>query len=186
MDPGKEQITIRLDRDVRGYSRKQVERAGGGNYQTLINNTLRSLVEGEQRPSLEKSLRIIREELRSSTLRDLAQLLWDAATVPQRRAEEEARTLAELLTDYVARLAIRNPQGRVPAQGVAANIPKVFREADDEQLPSAGVCRRVRLALYDIAVARFGEHDEFELLAYPGDRMDEHYSESFEIYWGGG
>jgi hypothetical protein len=41
MDPGKERITIRLDRDILEYFRDQVERAGGGNYQTLINNALR-------------------------------------------------------------------------------------------------------------------------------------------------
>jgi len=94
MDPGKEQIAIRLDRGVLGYSRKQVERAGGGNYQTVINNTLRILVEGEQRPSLEKSLRIILKELRSPTLPDLAKLLWAAATVsatPRRRRSPHPR-----------------------------------------------------------------------------------------------
>jgi len=65
VEPGKERITIRLDKDILEYFRNQVERAGGGNYQTLINNALRAFVEGEQRPTLEHSLRrIIREELR--------------------------------------------------------------------------------------------------------------------------
>jgi len=68
---------------------------------------------------------------------------------------------------------------------VAANLLKLFREADDEQLRSAGGCRRVRLALYDIAAARFGKHDEFELLGYPGDRIDQHHGKFFEIYRGG-
>jgi len=40
--PGKERITIRLDADILEYFRGQVERAGGGNYQTLINNALRA------------------------------------------------------------------------------------------------------------------------------------------------
>ena len=66
-NPGKERITIRLDRDILEYFRDQVESAGGGNYQTLINNALRAFVEGGQRPSLEQSLRrIIREELRKT------------------------------------------------------------------------------------------------------------------------
>ena len=65
VEPGKDRITIRLDKDILEYFRNQVERAGGGNYQTLINNALRAFVEGEQRPNLEHSLRrIIREELR--------------------------------------------------------------------------------------------------------------------------
>jgi uncharacterized protein (DUF4415 family) len=38
---GKQRITIRLDRDVLDYFIEQVDRAGGGNYQTVINNVLR-------------------------------------------------------------------------------------------------------------------------------------------------
>ncbi len=36
---GKTRITIRLDGDLIHWFRKQVEEAGGGNYQSLINNT---------------------------------------------------------------------------------------------------------------------------------------------------
>jgi len=36
LPPGKERITIRLDTDILEYFRDAVERAGGGNYQTLI------------------------------------------------------------------------------------------------------------------------------------------------------
>ena len=65
VDPGKQRITIRLDKDILEYFRNLVERAGGGNYQTLMNNALRAFIEGGRRPSLEQSLRrIIREELR--------------------------------------------------------------------------------------------------------------------------
>jgi len=65
--PGKERITIRLDADILDYFRDAVERAGGGNYQTLINNALRSYIEGGQKPTLEETLRrVIREELRIS------------------------------------------------------------------------------------------------------------------------
>jgi len=37
---------------------------------------------------------------------------------------------------------------------VAAQILKLFRQANSEQLRSVGVCRRARPALYDIAVRR--------------------------------
>jgi uncharacterized protein (DUF4415 family) len=64
---GKERITIRLDRDILDYFRESVERAGGGNYQTLINNALRTYIESGQKPTLEETLRrVIREELRAS------------------------------------------------------------------------------------------------------------------------
>ena len=39
-DPGKVRITIRLDADVLDWFREQVHAAGGGNYQTLINDAL--------------------------------------------------------------------------------------------------------------------------------------------------
>lgn len=41
---GKTRITIRLDKDLIDWFRSQVEAAGGGNYQTLINTALREYV----------------------------------------------------------------------------------------------------------------------------------------------
>ena len=66
LPPGKERITIRLDSDILDYFRDQVERAGGGNYQTVINGVLRDYMEGKKSaPELEATLRrVIREELR--------------------------------------------------------------------------------------------------------------------------
>ena len=62
--PGKTRITIRLDDDVIDWFRDQVERAGGGNYQTLINGALREHM-GLGREPLEDILRrVIRQELR--------------------------------------------------------------------------------------------------------------------------
>jgi len=62
--PGKTRVTIRLDDDVLDWFRQQVDDAGGGNYQTLINETLRSFIERKQE-SLETTLRrVIRDELR--------------------------------------------------------------------------------------------------------------------------
>lgn len=61
---GKTRITIRLDDDILEWFREQVDRAGGGNYQTLINDALRQHVRLAREP-LEKTLRrVIREELR--------------------------------------------------------------------------------------------------------------------------
>ena len=60
---GKTRITIRLDTDVLAWFREEVNRAGGGNYQTLMNETLRQHVEGK-RENLEDTLRrVLREEL---------------------------------------------------------------------------------------------------------------------------
>jgi uncharacterized protein (DUF4415 family) len=60
--PGKTRITIRLDNEVIEWFKRQVNEAGGGNYQSLINEALKGYV--KQR-GLESTLRrVIREELR--------------------------------------------------------------------------------------------------------------------------
>lgn len=61
---GKSRITIRLDDDVLDWFRREVHKAGGGSYQTLINHALREHI--RKRPeSLEKVLRrVVREEVR--------------------------------------------------------------------------------------------------------------------------
>jgi len=62
--PGKTRVTIRLDDDVLDWFRQQVDDAGGGNYQTLINEALRSFMSRKEE-SLEKTLRrVIRDEIR--------------------------------------------------------------------------------------------------------------------------
>jgi len=61
---GKTRITIRLDEDILDWFRDQVEKAGGGNYQSLINSALQDFVKRTREP-LEATLRrVIREELR--------------------------------------------------------------------------------------------------------------------------
>lgn len=63
----KTRITIRLDDEILEWFREQVERAGGGNYQTLINECLRRYMENSNE-SFEKTLRrVIREELRRAS-----------------------------------------------------------------------------------------------------------------------
>ena len=60
---GKTRITIRLDDEVLAWFRDQVERAGGGNYQSVINEVLRQHVQQGREP-LEKIIRrVVREEL---------------------------------------------------------------------------------------------------------------------------
>ncbi len=64
---GKTRITIRLDDEVLAWFREQVERAGGGNYQTVINEVLRQHIQRVREP-LEKTLRrVIREEIRRAS-----------------------------------------------------------------------------------------------------------------------
>ncbi len=75
VSPGKTRITIRIDQDILDWFREQVHAAGGGNYQSFINQALREYVEGRS-GSLEDTLRrVIREELgpRSSTAKRASQ-----------------------------------------------------------------------------------------------------------------
>ena len=63
--PGKTRITIRLDDDILEWFRRQVEAAGGGNYQTLINDALRAHLQEQHEPLEETLRRVLREELRN-------------------------------------------------------------------------------------------------------------------------
>ena len=61
---GKTRVTIRLDDDLLDWFRNEVDKAGGGNYQTLINLALREFVSLSREP-LESTLRrVLREELK--------------------------------------------------------------------------------------------------------------------------
>lgn len=61
---GKTRITIRLDDDVLEWFREQVHTAGGGNYQTSINDALRTFMQERTRPIETVLRRVVREELR--------------------------------------------------------------------------------------------------------------------------
>lgn len=63
--PGnKTRITIRLDSNIVDWFKAKVEEAGGGNYQTLLNDALRAYI-NDQDQSLEDLLRkVVREELK--------------------------------------------------------------------------------------------------------------------------
>lgn len=60
-EPGKTKISIRLDNAVLEYFRGLVDNAGGGNYQTLINNALLEHV--QLRSTLDVVRQAVREEL---------------------------------------------------------------------------------------------------------------------------
>jgi uncharacterized protein (DUF4415 family) len=64
---GKARITIRLDEEILAWFREQVNRAGGGNYQTLVNEALREHIRRTREP-LEATLRrVIRDEIRRAS-----------------------------------------------------------------------------------------------------------------------
>ncbi len=75
--PGKTRITIRLDDDIIAWFIKQVNDAGGGNYQTLINMALRKFIEATAEPIEATLRRVVREEL---------------AGVPRPRRRKKSRT----------------------------------------------------------------------------------------------
>ena len=60
-EPGKTKISIRLDNSVLEYFRDVVDKAGGGNYQTLINDAL--LAHVYRRSTLDVVRQVVREEL---------------------------------------------------------------------------------------------------------------------------
>jgi len=61
LEPGKTKISIRLDNRVIDHFRVIVEKAGGGNYQTLINDSLVAYI--EQRSVLDAVRQVVREEM---------------------------------------------------------------------------------------------------------------------------
>ena len=64
--PGRTRITIRIGNAVLDWFREQAHKAGGANYQTLINDALQKYIASQSEP-LEGTLRrVIREELRKA------------------------------------------------------------------------------------------------------------------------
>jgi uncharacterized protein (DUF4415 family) len=60
---GKARITIRLDQDILEWFKNKVHEAGGGNYQTLINQALREYIQYRDGLLAETLRRVIKEEL---------------------------------------------------------------------------------------------------------------------------
>ena len=63
--PGKTRITIRLDNDLLEWFRERAHAAGGGNYQTMINEALREYVNQDPEDLEEVLRRVVREALNS-------------------------------------------------------------------------------------------------------------------------
>ena len=61
--PGKTRITIRIDDDVLEWFRESAHEAGGGSYQSMINEALRDHVENATEPLEETLRRVLREVL---------------------------------------------------------------------------------------------------------------------------
>jgi uncharacterized protein (DUF4415 family) len=62
-EPGKTKISIRIDNAVLEHFRAKVERAGGGNYQTLMNDALLGYI--HQANVIDAVRQVVREELSS-------------------------------------------------------------------------------------------------------------------------
>ncbi len=60
-EPGKTKLSIRIDNTVIEYFKSQVERAGSGNYQTLMNDALAAYI--QQRSVIDAVRQVVREEL---------------------------------------------------------------------------------------------------------------------------
>ena len=65
-DPNKVRITIRLDADILEYFKSRVIESGGGNYQTLINDALRTHIDADEGILESKIRKVIREELKKA------------------------------------------------------------------------------------------------------------------------
>jgi hypothetical protein len=63
LSPGKTRITIRIDEDVLDWFREQVDKTGGGNYQTAMNAVLREYMQRQREPLEVILRRVVREEL---------------------------------------------------------------------------------------------------------------------------
>ena len=65
-DPAKVRVTIRLDADTFEHFEQLVISAGGGNYQTLINEALRRHINNDDAQLETKLRKIIRGELKKA------------------------------------------------------------------------------------------------------------------------
>ena len=67
--PGKTKISIRLDKEVLDHFRALVDEAGGGNYQSLINDALRTFI--RQESVVEVTRDVVKQELETTLRRVL-------------------------------------------------------------------------------------------------------------------
>src|SRR5687768_16293088 len=67
--PGKTKISIRLDNEVLDHFRALVDAAGGGNYQSLINDALRTLI--RQQSAVDVTRHVVKQEIEMTLRRVL-------------------------------------------------------------------------------------------------------------------
>lgn len=67
--PGKTRITIRIDDDILEWFRKQIEKACGGSYQTMMNNALRAYMTSKDGHTEALMRKVLREELTTYSVR---------------------------------------------------------------------------------------------------------------------
>src|SRR3954470_22818661 len=67
--PGKTKISIRLDNEVLDHFRSLVDEAGGGNYQSLINDALRTFI--RQEAVVDMTRDVVKQELETTLRRVL-------------------------------------------------------------------------------------------------------------------
>ncbi len=106
-EPGKTKISIRLDNAVIEAFRELADEAGGGNYQTLINDALTAYL--HRWSMLEAVRQVVREELGESAMRGSSVALGRFSRKGQRVATP-ATGLSRLCLDLVGDL----PQDRRP------------------------------------------------------------------------
>jgi uncharacterized protein (DUF4415 family) len=63
---GKTRITMRIEDDLLAWFKDQINAAGGGNYQSLINDALREHTNRKKEPLAATLRRVLREELRAT------------------------------------------------------------------------------------------------------------------------
>ena len=85
--PGKTRITIRIDDDLLEWFRKRAHEAGGGNYQTMINEALREYVETQREPLEETLRRVLREVLPEARKRVTSRKKGDRPKTSKKRTE---------------------------------------------------------------------------------------------------
>ena len=71
LEPNMTRISIRLDNRVLDHFRSVVEKAGGGNFQSLINDALTDYVQRQSRP------KVVRNAMREDAQPALEQVLAD-------------------------------------------------------------------------------------------------------------
>jgi uncharacterized protein (DUF4415 family) len=85
-EPGKTKISIRLDNAILEYFRGLVDMAGGGNYQTLINDALLEHI--HRRSTLDLVRQVVREELAPYGISRGSNLAQSTAAVRHRRRDK--------------------------------------------------------------------------------------------------